>query len=159
MIVWPGNTLTPPSDDAVISNTILRVAVMEADPCTSITNVANQSGQITTKLVGYMPALIELLRSQMKFTPNIVLVFLNESYNEFIDGLLADLTITAVQREKVTFSNSIFDNSLRGSYGWRFCSLPCMEVFFICIFERSDHEMLQNRSICSVIALSIWGGP
>ena len=184
-IVWPGSTLTPPKGYAEVSGTVLRIAVVEAEPYTLITNVTNELGQTTTKLVGYMPDLIELLRSQMRFIPNITLVSLNQSYNELIDGLLddqydvvvADITITAARREKVAFSSSIFDNSLRvivrdspgtnvnllsylKPFSWKlwlaFLFTTIYAGFLICIFERSGHEMLQNRSICSVIALSMW---
>jgi ABC-type amino acid transport substrate-binding protein len=57
----------------------------------------------------------------MGFIPHIILPTSNLTYNQIIQGVvngiydmvIGDVTITAIRREKVSFSNSIFDNSVR----------------------------------------------
>jgi ABC-type amino acid transport substrate-binding protein len=70
--------------------------------------VTDTFGQTTTKLVGYMLDLIELLQNKMGFIPSITLV-VNDVYDMFI----AQTTITTARREEVAFFSSIFDISLR----------------------------------------------
>ena len=121
VIVWPGHSLDRPSGSTSISSMILRIAVVQSEPYTSITYLTDQSGKKTSRLSGYMPDLLDLLRAQMGFNSTITVLPSNQSYSELVDWVMngvydvvvTDLTITAARREKVAFSSSIFDNSLR----------------------------------------------
>ena len=185
VIVWPGNSLEGPSSFASISGVTLKIAVVESGPFTMITDVSSNEKDTSAKLVGYIPELIELLRARMGFIPKITLFPGNQSYNKLIDkvaeGLfdivVADLTITATRREKVAFSSSIFDNSLRliireasdanidlfaylKPFSWKLwlallIATICAGLIF-CLLEREKNMMLQNRSTPAVMALSLW---
>jgi ABC-type amino acid transport substrate-binding protein len=109
VIIWPGNSSISTSGYPSISGVILRIAVMEVIPFTIVTQVTDSSSKTTTKLTGYMPDLIELLRTRMGFITNITLVK-NQTYDGLIGGVanvdydmaVADMTITAA-RSKLTF--------------------------------------------------------
>jgi polar amino acid transport system substrate-binding protein len=185
VIVWPGNSLATPSSYPSIAGVTLRIAVIENAPFTIVTNGIDASGQTTTNLVGYVPDLIELLRSAMGFIPIITLMPSNETYDGLIDAvasgdydmIVADLTITAARREIVDFSSSIFDNSIRiiirteSAPGVDFLgylkpfslklwlTLLAASIcagFLVCLLERKDNEALQSRSIISLISMSMW---
>jgi ABC-type amino acid transport substrate-binding protein len=120
VIVWPGKSRVPPSGYASVSGVTLRIAVTETALFIIVTQVTDSSRQTRIKLVGYMPDLIELLRTRMGFILIITLVT-NQTFNGIVDAVASDVydmfvaqtTITAVRREEVDFSNSIFDNFLR----------------------------------------------
>jgi ABC-type amino acid transport substrate-binding protein/ABC-type branched-subunit amino acid transport system substrate-binding protein len=184
-IVWPDNSLIPPSGYAAISGINLRIAVIVGPPFTMSTEVTDIFGQTTKKLIGYVPDLIELLQKTMEFIPNIILLPSNESYNGLIDAVandvydmvVADVTITAERREKVSFSSSIFDNSLRVMV--REASIENVDLlsylrpfsfklwitllaatiyagFLISLLELEHNEALRNKSISSLILKSMW---
>jgi polar amino acid transport system substrate-binding protein len=185
VILWPGNSLDAPSGYPLVAGVTLRIAVIEADPFTIVTQVTDSSGQTTTQLVGYIPDLIELLRTRMNFIPNIILVPSTETYNGLVDAVAngsydivaADLTITSARREEVDFSVSIFDNSIRIII--RKESTPGVDLlgylkpfsvklwltllvagicagFLFCLLEHKNNEALKNRSIISLISMSMW---
>ncbi len=186
VIVWPDNSLIIPNSYAAMSGMTFRIAVIESAPYTMVTQTQDISGQTTTKLIGYMPDLIGLLQAQMGFIPNIILVPSNQTYNGLVDAVangvydmvVADLTITAARSEKVAFSRSIFDNSLRIiiretavttsidflSYlrplSFKVWITLLMATIFagllICLLERQENELLRDRSISSLIALCMW---
>ena len=185
VIVWPGNTLTLPTSYSKIVGTIVNIATVESGPFIWPTYVADQSGVLQKKYVGYIPDLIDRLSTKMGFIPNITVFPETQSYNGLVDFLaqdqfdmvVADLTITAKRREKVTFSTPIFDNSLRIivrksldkdmdllAYLRPFSSKLWVAVLFTAIyaslliscFERHANEELQNRSISSLIGLGMW---
>ena len=185
VIVWPGHSLDRPSDSASLLGMTLRIAMVQSEPYTSITYLTDQSGKKTSRLSGYMPDLLDLLRAQMGFNSTITVLPSNQSYSELVDWVMngvydvvvTDLTITAARREKVAFSSSIFDNSLRiiirqapsndvdlvsylKPFSWTvWLTLLCATIYaglVFCLLERRQNRELQNRSIPSLIALSMW---
>ncbi|CAF4104829.1 unnamed protein product, partial [Adineta steineri] len=58
VILWPGNTLTLPSDSASASGVTFRIAIYEVTPFTIVTQTTDSFGNITTTYTGYMPDLI-----------------------------------------------------------------------------------------------------
>ncbi|CAF1438480.1 unnamed protein product, partial [Rotaria sordida] len=182
VIIWPGNTLAPPTGLAGLEGINLRICIIESMPFTIRTNIIEQN---QTKLTGYVPDLIDLLQTRMGFIPYFIYPPANQTYNGLIksvatsicDVAIGDITVTAKRREIVDFSAPIFDNSLRIivrqtktvpidllSYLRPF-SLNLWSIFFICIvyatvllcvLERQNNEALQNRSIISSGAMSMW---
>jgi ABC-type branched-subunit amino acid transport system substrate-binding protein/ABC-type amino acid transport substrate-binding protein len=184
-IVWPGNTLVTPSGYAALTGIKLRIAVIESPPFTMVNKITDKFGQNTTMLTGYVPDLIEHLKTRMGFIPNLILVPQNESYNGLVDDVandrydmaVADVTITAGRMKKVAFSISIFDNSLRiiiratSSVDVDFLSYlrpfsfqlwialiiaTIYAGFLICLLEREHNEALSNQSIFPLIIKSMW---
>ncbi|CAF4619855.1 unnamed protein product [Rotaria sp. Silwood1] len=185
VIIWPGNSLVPPTGRAILKGISLRIGVIESIPFTIVTNVIDEFGQNTTKFTGYVPDLIELLADKIGFIPNIQLAPLNQTYSGLIqavvngqyDIVLGDVTVTAIRRELVGFSNAIFDNSLRiimrktpyvtiellsflkpfSRNLWLLVLGACIyAALLICLVEKNDNEIFQNRSISSQITMSIW---
>ena len=185
VIVWPGNSLNGPSSYASISGVTLQIAVVSVVPFAMITDLSNNAQQMSDKITGYIPELIDLLRTQMGFISNITVLSENQSYNQLVgqvaDGLfdivVADLTITAARREKVAFSSAIFDNSLRiiirdssdadlnlfaylkpfsGTLWLVLLITAIYSGLLFCLLERRQNRDLQNRSVPSLIALSMW---
>jgi ABC-type amino acid transport substrate-binding protein len=185
VIIWPGDTLERPSEYAAVSGITLRIAIIEVPPFTMVKEITDDFGKKTTTFIGYLPDLIKILETKMGFKPNIILVPSNQSYNGLIDAVaddvydmvVADVTITAVRLKKVAFSSSIFDNSLRiivreasiddvdflsylrpfSSKLWITLSIATIFAgFLICLLERQENEALRNRSILSMIAMSMW---
>ncbi|UJR12678.1 hypothetical protein I4U23_016852 [Adineta vaga] len=185
MIIWPGNSLIQPNDQSVLKGLTLRIGVIESPPFTIVTNNIDESGQNLTKLTGYMIDLIKLLENKIGFIANIQLVSLNQSYSQFIQGVIddyydiavGDITVTASRKELFDFSNSIFDNSLtliiRKNTEENIDLLAFLKPFsrnlwllvlaaflystlLFCLIERFDNEILQNRSLFSQITMSMW---
>ena len=120
----------------------------------------------------------------MGFNSNITKVSLNETYNQLIDDVekvydlvVADMTITAGRMNKVSFSSSIFDNSLRIVI--RETSYPNIELlaylrpfstklwitlliasiyasFLVFLLEHDQNEVLKDKSISALILKCIW---
>ena len=184
VIIWPGNLLASPSGYANVVGVHLRIAIIESAPFT-IVKRENEHGRKECPYTGYVPDLIETLRLRMEFIPNITLVPTNLTYNGLIDAIekddfdmvVADVTITAGRTQKVGFSSSIFDNSLRIiireanmepidllSYLKPFSfelwiALLMASIyagFLICLLEYEHNEALQDKSVSSVIIKSMW---
>ncbi|CAF2936893.1 unnamed protein product [Rotaria sp. Silwood2] len=184
-IVWPGNSLLPPSGHAKLTGVNLRIGVIESIPFTTVANVTDKYGQSTTKLVGYVSDLVQLLQNKMAFVPTIILVPSNQTYSGLIDAVengvydmvIGDVTMTAARREKVAFSNSIFDTSTRiimrtkvpntvdlfaflGPFSFSLWMILLIITIFaaviICLLERPDNPALQNRSFMSSVIMSWW---
>ncbi|CAF3644406.1 unnamed protein product [Adineta steineri] len=184
-IIWPGQSLVVPTGYATIAGVILRIAVIEAPPFTMTQQVADANGIITTKLIGYIPDLLAILQTNMGFIPNITFLPANQSYDGLIDDVAnnvydivaGDVTIIAARREKVSFTDSIYDNSLRiivrntasaspnfwfylrpFSMGVRLCILGSiiLSALLMYLFERKANETLRHRSIISGIVMSTW---
>ena len=184
-IIWPGKSLTVPTGYATVSGVTIRIAIIETDPFTMIKEVEDHNGQITKHITGYIPDLIEYLRTKMRFIPNITVLSSNHTYNSLIDEVanniydmvIGDVTILSRRREKVGFSSSIFDNSLRVII--RDTSTPAVDflaylrpfsfqvwltilcavlgsVFFFYLFERQENDALKDRSIISRVGMSMW---
>ncbi|CAF3304363.1 unnamed protein product [Rotaria sp. Silwood2] len=182
VIIWPGNTLVPPTGFAGLEGINLRICIIESIPFTIRTNIIEQN---QTKLNGYIPDLIELLQTRMGFIPNIIYPPANETYdglvkavaNRVCDVAIGDITVTSKRREIVDFSTSIFDNSIRiivrqtttvnvdllsylkpFSLNLWLILLICTvyAAILLCVLERQDNEALQNRSIISSGAMSMW---
>ncbi|CAF1428764.1 unnamed protein product [Adineta steineri] len=185
VIVWPGNSLIIPTDRALLQGVTLRIGVIQETPFTIVTNSTDASGNTTVKFTGYMPALIELLRQNMGFIPDIQLTPSNLTYDQVIEAVangiydivVSDATITDERLEIVDFSTSIFDNSLRVmirvtpstninllsylkpfSYNlWLIVLAATIYAGILLYFlERSENETLQQKTIISAIAMSIW---
>ncbi|CAF1331286.1 unnamed protein product [Rotaria sordida] len=118
VIIWPGNTLIPPTGFAGLKGINLRICIIESMPFIIRTDIIEQN---QTKLSGYVPDLINLLQTRMGFIPYIIYPPANQTYDGLIkavatsvcDVAIGDITVTAKRREIVDFSTSIFDNSLR----------------------------------------------
>ncbi|UJR10908.1 hypothetical protein I4U23_015095 [Adineta vaga] len=185
VIVWPGTSLKVPTGYIAISRVTLQIAVIEAFPFTIKREFRNQSGAVFTKLTGYIPDFIEQLQDYMHFSVNITYFSPDQSYNELVDAVangtfdmfIGDVTVTSARREKVAFSSTIFDNSLRiivresvddqlnlWSFLKPFSSKLWITSFaaivyaglIISIIERDENEALQDRSFISLIAMSMW---
>ena len=184
-IIWPGSTTDPPDGLPSISGIRLRVAVYLVDPFTMLKTVDDNSGSTQTTLSGYVPDLIDLLVDRLDFNPEIIIVPGNHTYNSLVDGVvngiydivIADVTVTASRTERVSFSNSIFDNSLRVIIRKQTITKTSLTAFLsplsvqlwmvllfgmifagllICIYERQHNELLQNRTIIGSIGMSIY---
>jgi ABC-type amino acid transport substrate-binding protein len=183
--VWPGNSLTIPSDRPVLEGVTLRIAVIVATPFTMVTYVADEFGKNTTTFIGYMPDLIALLQYNMKFIPQIMMPPSNLTYDKIVqqlsngvyDMVMGDVTVTAARRQIVDFSNSIFDNSLRiitrksseesidlFSYLRTFTlglwlmllAAGLVAAVLLGILEKRENEALQNRSTTSLAVMGMW---
>ncbi|CAF1099422.1 unnamed protein product [Adineta ricciae] len=184
-IIWPDGTLTAPSGVAKLNGVHLRIGVIISAPFTILTTVTDELGQPKQTVTGYMPDLIALLQDRMGFIPDIQVAPTNFSYTTLIqavasglyDIVVGDVTVTSSRREIVDFSNAIYDNSLRivmarnsetnvdflsflkpfSSNLW-LMALAAMIVagVLFAILERSDNEILQQRSTVSLLTMSIW---
>ncbi|CAF3910688.1 unnamed protein product [Adineta steineri] len=182
VIIWPGNSSTVPTGFASVRGLTLSIIVVESAPFTMMSNIQDGSGNISTKLTGYIPDLLDQLQGQMGFIPNITYFPSDASYNDLInlvangtfDMFIGDVTITAARREIVDFSSSIFDSSLsvivRSSVSaqldlWSYLKPFSVKLWItllgatiyagilICILEGQTNEALQNRSIVSITGL------
>ncbi|CAF1452556.1 unnamed protein product [Didymodactylos carnosus] len=185
VIVWPGNSLVTPTGRAALSDVNLRIVVIEALPFTMLKNVTDAFGHNTTKLIGYVPDLIDLLKNSMGFIPNITLAPSNQTYaglilavaNGVYDMAIGDITVTAERRKIVDFSTSIFDNSLRIiirqapavnvdllSYLKPFSLKVWLTLLGVSIYaailfwllERHKNEALREKSNISAGVMSAW---
>ncbi|CAF4714054.1 unnamed protein product [Rotaria sp. Silwood2] len=184
-IIWPGNSSILPTGRAKLDGVKLHIGVIESVPFTMISTIRNEFGQNTTKLIGYVPDLIELLQNKMKFIPNIELIPSNQTYASLVqliedhvyDIIIGDVTITATRRGKINFSNSIFNNSLhiimRKTSDINFDLFAFMKplsfklwllilgvIIFasilFCLFERENIDPYKEKSIIYLCAMSIW---
>ncbi|CAF4451871.1 unnamed protein product, partial [Adineta steineri] len=74
LIIWPGNSLIIPSEYPSLSGINLRIALIETPPFTMLTQQQQMKEETNeTKLIGYIPDLIDLLTNQMGFIPNLTL--------------------------------------------------------------------------------------
>ncbi|CAF5069624.1 unnamed protein product, partial [Rotaria sp. Silwood1] len=126
-----------------------------------------------------------LLESKMGFISTMELASSNQTYDGLVravsngvyDIVIGDVTVTALRRELVDFSNAIFDNSMRimirktaninidlFSFLKPFSRNLWLLVLGALIYagivmyivERQDNGALQNQSILSQIVMSIW---
>ncbi|CAF1282241.1 unnamed protein product [Rotaria sordida] len=182
VIIWPGNTLIPPTGFTGLKGINLRICIIESMPFIIRTDIIEQN---QTKLSGYVPDLINLLQTRMGFIPYIIYPPTNQTYDGLIkavatsiyDVAIGDITVTAKRREIVDFSTSIFENSLRiivrqtktvhidllsylrpFSLNLWLILLICLvyAAVLLCILERPNNEALQNRSIISSSGMSMW---
>ncbi|CAF4961597.1 unnamed protein product [Rotaria sp. Silwood1] len=185
IIVWPGNSLTKPTDQAILRGVNLRIGIIESVPFVIVDNVTDAFGQTIIQYSGYVPDLIDILQSKLGFIPIVQLAPSNMTYNGLIqavkDGIydivIADITVTAARRELVSFSNPIIDNSLciimrqtpYISVGlFAFLKPFALNLWLVALgtliyagmimwfLERHNNEVLENRSILSQIVMSIW---
>ncbi|CAF0889775.1 unnamed protein product [Adineta steineri] len=185
MIIWPGQSLVPPTGYATIAGVTLRIAVIEAPPFTMTQQVADANGIITTKLIGYIPDLLAILQTNMGFIPNITLLPSTQSYDGLIDDVAnnvydmvaGDVTILAERREQVSFTDSIYDNSLRiilrntasaspdfwfylrpFSLGVRLCILGSIifAALLMYLYEGGHNDALKHKPTISRLVMSTW---
>ncbi|CAF1584944.1 unnamed protein product [Rotaria magnacalcarata] len=184
-IVWPNNSCVLPSDRATLSGITLNIGIFMSAPFAIREYLLDELESNKTKFIGYVPDLIEHLREKMNFIPNITSIPVNISYSESIlalekgdyDILVGDITVTAKRREIVSFSASIFDNSLSViirkplsadvdlfSYMRPFADELWIAILaatiyasiLIYLLERGENAALRNRSIVSAGAMTIW---
>ncbi|CAF3889558.1 unnamed protein product [Rotaria sordida] len=184
-IVWPGNSLRILTDRAMLKGKHLRIGIIESIPFIIIINSIDNLGQNKTKYIGYICDLIERLKNEIGFIPEIQLVQSNQPYLESVqavvngdyDIVIDDVTITAKRKESVDFSNVIFDTSVGiiarripdvnidplsflkpfSSQLWLLVFGICIyAAFLLCLIERQDNERLQNRSILFQFLMSVW---
>ncbi|CAF3473605.1 unnamed protein product [Rotaria sp. Silwood1] len=183
-IIWPGNSLIPPTGGAKLDGIKLRIGVMESAPFTISTTVTNKLEQNITKFIGYVPDLIDLLQNKMGFISHIELIS-NRTYaslgqlveNHVYDIIVGDVTVTATRRGKVGFSQSIFENSLRivmrktpdihidllaflKPFSRDLWLLILGTIIFtsilICLLERGKSRKLRKKSIINLYMMSMW---
>ncbi|CAF1228222.1 unnamed protein product [Didymodactylos carnosus] len=179
-IIWPGSSSQPPTGIPKLDGVTLRIGVIESDPFTIITIVEGK-----TQVTGYIKDLIDELQSITNFIPDIRVAPSNETYDALVqavadgvyDIVVGDVTLTANRRKIVGFSRSIFDNSLRllmrktpdasvdllaflKPFSRNLWLLILAAVVYagilISLLEREENEALQNRSIISLCAMSMW---
>ncbi|CAF1433810.1 unnamed protein product [Rotaria magnacalcarata] len=184
-IFWPGNSSKIPNDHPMIKGKTLHITVFESIPFTMITDHINEYGYNEQKIIGFIPDLIELLEKRMGFHACIHKAPSNQTYSRLIEGVangdydtvFGDVRVTAARKESTAFSDAIFDNSLRiitrrtPDINMDFFLLlkPFSRKLWLLIFgafiyaavlffliERQDNEALQNRSVLSQFALSVW---
>jgi ionotropic glutamate receptor len=185
LIIWPGDTLSIPSDNAKLNGISLRIGVISSVPYTIVSILKNQSGEQNKTFTGYMPDLINLLKTKIGFIPNIELTPSNLTYDQVVqavvDGIydivVADVTATSARTEIVDFSSSIYDTSLvviiRKTPNINGDVLLFLKPFsfnlwllifgstivsgiVFCLLEREDNEALQGRSIIYGFGMSLW---
>ena len=185
LILWPGHALAPPTGRAALVGIRLRIGVIEVTPFTTVTDSLDSDGKASTKLIGYVPDLINHLQSRMGFIPEIILAPPNQTYtglvravaNGVYDIVVGDVTILSTRREMTGFSSGIFDNSLRiivrkesmadvdllsylkpfslGLWMMLLAACVCAAILF-CLLERQKNIALQHRSTASSVAMSMW---
>ena len=185
VIIWPGNSLQPPSDRAILTGVTLRIGVIESAPFTVVSGAIDPTVDNSSKLSGYVPDLIERLRNRMGFTPEILLAPPNQSYAGMIEAVakgvydivVADLTVTAGRRDTVAFSTPIFDNALRlivrkkpvvdldlfsylkpYTFGLWMAMLAVIvyAALLVYLFERKDNDALHKGNPLSSFCMSTW---
>ncbi|CAF3838662.1 unnamed protein product [Rotaria sordida] len=182
-IIWPGKSLIPPTGHARFVGVKLRIGVIQSTPFTIVTTITNDFGQNITTFIGYVPDLTNLLQKKMGFIPNIELIS-NRTYtslgelveNCVYDIIVGDITVTAVRREKVGFSQGIFENSLRivmrKTPNTQIDLLAFLRPFtlnlwllilattmltgiLICFLERQENRELRKQSIINLWTMTI----
>jgi ABC-type amino acid transport substrate-binding protein len=185
LIIWPGDTLIIPSDNAKLNGISLRIGVISSVPYTIVSILKNQSGVQNKTFTGYMPDLINILQTKIGFISNIELTPSNLTYDQVVqavaDGIydivVADVTATSARTEIVDFSSSIYDTSLvivmRKTPNMNSDMLLFLKPFSLnlwlfifvstivsgivfCLLEREDNEALQGRSIIYAFGMSMW---
>ena len=185
VIIWPGNVLMPFIGRPALSGVTLRIGVVEAPPFTMLTTIIDESGKNVTKFIGYIPDIIDRLQSKLGFITKIVVVPSTMTYNQAVqavadgvyDILAADVNILAKRREIVDFSNAIYDNTIRiimrkptaesldlfsylKPFSGRLWLVLLIAVLYsgalIFLLERRENDELQEKSIISIVSMSIW---
>ncbi|UJR13333.1 hypothetical protein I4U23_000351 [Adineta vaga] len=184
-IVWPNNTLIPPTGFPKLSGVKLRIGVIRSPPFLMMKNLIDASGKNVIQMVGFIPDLIDRLQSTTGLIPEIILAPLNQTYggmiqaviNDVYDIVVGDVTVTAARREIVDFSTTIYDNTFSVivrqtssveldyfSYLRPFSLNLWLTLLVACIYaavlfwilERKVNDALRDKSILSSISLSIW---
>ncbi|CAF4346049.1 unnamed protein product, partial [Rotaria sordida] len=65
VIIWPGNTLTSPSDRILLKGITLRIGIIRAHPFLIVQNTTDNTGQINIQYNGYMWDLLDLLQNKI----------------------------------------------------------------------------------------------
>ncbi|CAF1612015.1 unnamed protein product [Rotaria sp. Silwood1] len=183
-IIWPGNSLTPPTDRALLQGVSLRIGLIESVPFIIVQNVTDENGRSTVQYTGYGSDLIQLLMDQLNFSATLILAPSNQTYTQTVfsvnkgvyDIVIGDVTVTAARSEVVGFSSPIYDNSLRlvvrqaNNAGINFFAFlkpfsrrlwglllgACIYAgILMFIIERRNNQDLKERSIISQLTMSI----
>ncbi|CAF1455573.1 unnamed protein product [Rotaria sordida] len=184
-IVWPGNTLTPPTGRASLKGVTLRVGIIQPVPYTIVQKTTDSNGQTTLEYIGFIPDLIERLKTDIGFNPILQLAPSNQTYDGLVETVnkgindiaIGDITVNSKRRNLVGFSNAISETSLRliirntpdanlDLFGflkpfsvnlWLLVLATCISSgILMCIIERKDNENLTDRSVSSQLIMSIW---
>ena len=185
IIIWPNNTLTPPTGYPKLAGVKLRIGVIKSAPFLMAKDHIDASGQNQVQLVGFIADLIDQLQSLTGFIPDIVLVPDNKTYGELVRGVVnheydivvGDVIVTSARRKFVDFSIAFYDNtfsviiqkssSLQLEFFaylkpfsrevWVVLLVACVyAAVLFWILERQTNAVLRDESILSSIAMSIW---
>ena len=185
IIIWPGNSLTPFTGIPELSSVTLRIGIIESPPFLMFTDIIDASGNTTTKSIGYMADLIDLLQNRIGFKAQLMRIPSEQTYDRLVEAVannvydivVADVTVLSTRREIVDFSSSIYDNSVRiigrqstsqridlfaylTPFSFRLWITLLIVLFYsatlVFILERQENDALQERSIISAMALSVW---
>ena len=184
-VLWPGKSSKVPNDRPRIASVKLRIGVYQAVPFITKEYRLDKHAQNKSTITGYIPDLLDLLQQRMNFVPELIFVapnitvptLLNEVASGDYDMFISQVTVTSSRIEKVAFSTSIFDNSLRlimrkptpdhvelFSYLRPFSLSLWMAILattictslLILLVERHDNDALRDRSVSSMGAMSFW---
>ncbi|CAF3954175.1 unnamed protein product, partial [Rotaria sp. Silwood1] len=184
-IIWPGNTLIPPTGRASLKGVTLRVGIIQSVPYTIVQKTTDSNGQTRLEYIGFIPDLIERLKTDIGFNPILQLAPSNQSYDGLVETVnkgvndiaIGDITVNSKRRKLAGFSNAISETSLRliirntpdanvDLFGflkpfsvklWILILATCISSgILMCIIERKDNENLTDRSVSSQLTLSIW---
>lgn len=185
IIIWPGNTLTPPTGYPKLVGVKLRIGVIKSAPFLMAKDNVDASGQNQVQLVGYIADFIDRLQSLTGFIPEIILAPDNKTYGAMVrsvmnneyDIVVGDVIVTSLRREFVDFSIAFYDNTFSviiqkssslqlnffaylkpfSSQVWLVLLVACLYAgLLFWILERQTNAMLRNESILSSLAMSIW---
>ena len=185
IIIWPNNTLTPPTGYPKLAGVKLRIGVIKSAPFLMAKDQIDASGQNQVQLVGYIADLIDRLQSLTGFIPEIILVPDNKTYGALVRGVVnneydivvGDVIVTSARRKFVDFSIAFYDNTFSviiqkssslqldffaylkpfSSEVWLVLLVACVySAALFWILERQTNAMLRDESILSSIAMSIW---
>jgi hypothetical protein len=103
VIIWPNNTLIPPTGFPKLVGVKLRIGVMKSALFLMIPENMNASEQDRTQLVDYISDFIDRLQSLTGFIPEIVLAPDNKTYGEMVrsvanneyDIVISDVIVTS----------------------------------------------------------------
>ncbi|CAF4399232.1 unnamed protein product, partial [Rotaria sordida] len=87
VIIWPGNTLTSPSDRILLKGITLRIGIIRAHPFLIVQNTTDNTGQINIQYNGYMWDLLDLLQNKIGFNSIIQLAPSNQTYAQIVQSV------------------------------------------------------------------------
>ncbi|CAF1370247.1 unnamed protein product [Adineta ricciae] len=185
VIIWPNNTLIPPTGFPKLDAVKLRIGLIQSAPFVMTKNVIDASGKENVQLVGFILDFIDRLQTVTGFIPELVLAPSNTTYGGMIqavvdnvyDIVIGDITVTSTRREIVDFSTPFYDNTFSViikkdstvkldyfSYLKPFSRNVWLTLLgawlyaaiIFWILERNINDSLREKSTMCSIMLSIW---